>query len=270
MVKPSQKRQVVVHLKTSFKAGLARCCSLVNWSRSNWYYESKKDDSELQEKLEGLTLKYPTRGFDNYYNRLRNEGYKWSRNRVLRVYRELGLVRRKKKRKKLPEALRKPIEQPRKLNEIWSMDFMSDSLQDGRALRVLNIIDDCNRESLCITGTLSFPAERLVRVLDELVELHGYPKYIRTDNGPEFISKHYQDWCKRMNITPVYIEPGKPMQNGYIERFNRTFREDVLDAYMFSSYTDFNRLGQDWRMDYNAPPHKGLGYKTPKQYALRA
>ena len=158
---------------------------------------------------------------------------------MLRVYREQGLVRRPKRRRRIPEELRKPLYQPPKVNEVWSMDFMSDSLTDGRAFRVLNVIDDYNRECLLSEGSLSFPSERVIRQLEELLVYYGKPKYIRTDNGPEFTSIVYRKWCKDNGIIRVYSEPGKPMQNGYIERFNRTFREDVLDAYLLSSLKQF-------------------------------
>jgi len=158
-----------------------------------------------------------------------------------------GLVRRPKRRRKLAKELRKPLYQPPAVNEVWSIDFVSDSLTDGRAFRVLNVIDDYNRECLLSEGSLSFPSEQVMRQLEELLEYYGKPKYIRTDNGPEFTSKAYKEWCENKGIIRVYSEPGKPMENGYIERFNRTFREDVLDSDI-------------WRTDYNDNhPHTALG-----------
>ena len=228
------------------------------------------DDSQVIEKLRSLCESHPNRGFDNYYLRIQREGFKWARSRVLRVYREQGMVRRQKRRRKLPDELRKPLIVPDILNEVWSMDFMSDSLIDGRTFRVLNIIDDHNRESICIEGNISFPARRVIQALEIAVEEKGCPRFIRTDNGPEFISKEYKEWCKMNKIIPVYSEPGKPMQNGFIERFNRTFREDVLDAYLFTSLAQFNVLAEKWQEDYNNfHPHKSLGNQSPKEYAPR-
>ncbi len=271
MVKPSVKKEVIVYLKDTYKAGTGRMTSLVDRSRSNWYYKSKKDDSEIVEKFKELVLKYPNRGFENYYHRIRREGNKWAWSRMLRVYREMGLVRRPKKRKRLPKELRKPLEQPKELNEVWSMDFMSDSLSDGRTFRVLNIIDDCNRACLQNKGSISYPSLGVIRILTQLGEEVGFPKYIRTDNGPEFISKDYKEWCEQNNIIRVYSEPGKPMQNGYVERFNRTFREDILDAYLFSSISQFNVLAEKWKDDYNTThPHQSLGNKSPQEYAQRS
>jgi len=271
VVKSSVKREVVSYLKDTYKAGTGRMTNLVGRSRSNWYYESKKDDNEVIGKFKELVLKYPNRGFDNYYHRIRREGYKWARSRMLRVYRDQGLVRRPKKRKRLPEELRKPLEQPKGLNEVWSMDFMSDSLSDGRTFRILNVIDDCNRECLVSQGSISYPSLGVTRVLEQLGEEIGYPKYLRTDNGPEFISKDYKKWCLKNKITRVYSEPGKPMQNGYVERFNRTFREDILDSYMFSSVSQFNVISEKWKKDYNEThPHKSLKNKSPRDYAQRS
>jgi len=182
----------------------------------------------------------------------------------------MGLVRRVKKRRRLPEGLKKPLDVAKGLNEVWSLDFMSDTLIDGRQLRVLNIIDEYNRESLVNEGGISLPSSRVIRSLNRLIEELGKPKYIRSDNGPEFISREYRDWCEEQGITPLYISPGKPMENGYIERFNRTFREDVLDAYLFTSISQYNLVAEKWREDYNDNhPHQSLQNKSPREYAPR-
>lgn len=270
MVKPSVKKQVVSYLKAKYNVGIRLATKVMGISRSNWYYQSKLDDSEIIAQLESLVGSHPNRGFDNYYNRIRRAGFKWARCRVLRVYREMGLVRRAKRRRKLPDALRRPLSAPSELNEIWSMDFMSDSLEDGRMFRILNIIDDCNRECIISEGSISFPSLRVIRTLDKKAEDVGYPKYLRTDNGPEFIAKEYKEWAKAKGITLVYAEPGKPMQNGYVERFNRTFREDILDAYLFSSISQFNILAEEWAADYNQyHPHTSLGNKSPHEHRKR-
>ena len=264
------KKEVVKYLKSMYEVGVRLASNVVGISRSTFYYQSKLDDSQIIEKLKEIADKYPNRGFENYYYRLKREGYQWGRNRVLRVYRELGLVRRSKKRKKLPEGLRQPLYNPSELNEVWSMDFMSDTLDDGRPFRILNVIDDCNRECLISQGSISFPALRVIRELDKVAQQIGYPNCIRTDNGPEFIAKDYKQWAIKNNIKLVYSQPGKPMQNGYVERFNRTLREDVLDAYIFSSITQFNLLSEAWREDYNLyHPHKALGRKSPEEFKNR-
>lgn len=269
-MRPSVKKEVVKYLRSTFQVGVRLATKVVGISRSSWYYQSKLDDSEVIEKLNELTESHPTRGFENYYFRLRREGYKWSRNRVLRIYREMGLVRRTKRLRKLPESLKRPLHSPLQLNEVWSMDFMSDTLEDGRPFRILNVIDDCNRECLVCEGSISFPSLRVIRVLDQIAERTGYPKYLRTDNGPEFLSKDYKEWAEKNHVICVYSAPGKPMQNGFVERFNRTFREDVLDAYLFNSTNQFNVISEYWKDDYNNNhPHESLGRMSPKDFQNR-
>ena len=150
-------------------------------------------------------------------------------------------------------------------------DFRSDSLADGRTIRVLNVIDDYNRECLVANGAISYPSSRVIDDLERLKEEVGLPKFIRTDNGPEFTSKDYHTWCEKNKITRVYSQPGKPMQNGYVERFNRTFREDVLDSYLFMSLGQFQLIADTWREDYNNfHSHKSLKNKSPKEYGSRS
>lgn len=229
-----------------------------------FYYRSLKDDEPLITKLLELSEKYPTRGFDNYYGKIRNEGLMWNRKRVLRVYRSLNLKMRRKKKRRLPSRDKKELETPSKLNETWSIDFMSDALTTGRRFRVLNVIDDHNREALITEAYYSIPATRLINSLKQLIRERGKPKTIRTDNGPEFISKAFVRFCNERQIELHYIQPGKPAQNAYIERFNRTFREDVLDAYLFETIEQVNMEAYHWQIDYNANhPHKALKGLSP-------
>lgn len=147
---------------------------------------------------------------------------------------------------------------------------MSDALSDGRKVRVFNVIDDCNREALSIDAGLSYPARALVETLTNLKEDFGAPKYIRCDNGPEVIFKKFTKWCEKNFIEIKHTQPGKPMQNGYIERFNRFFREDILDSYYFNDIYQLQKISDNWREDYNFHyPHKSLGNKSPKEYMPR-
>ena len=261
---------MVSYLLAAYKVSIARACHVVGLHRSMWYYQAKKDDSEVVAKLTELAEDLPTRGFDVYYNRIRTEGLVWNRKRVLRVYRGMKLGMRRRHKKRVPTRIQQPLETPGGLNEVWSMDFMSDSLSDGRRVRMFNVIDDYNSEALPVEPGLSFPATRVTRVLNQLEEEIGLPKVIRVDNGPEFISKEFTAWCKQKDIEIRYIQPGKPMQNGFIERFNRTFREDVLDAYWFEDLEQLGIIAEKWRYDYNYyHPHKALEYKAPCQYASR-
>ena len=183
------------------------------------------------------------------------------------MYCELELNLRIKPRKRVPSRDPQPLSVPEAANEFWSMDFMSDSLICGRTFRTLNIIDDFNRESLSIEIDFSLPSERVVRVLDHLAEWRGYPNFIRVDNGPELISQTLKDWAVEHGVVLDWIEPGKPTQNSYIERFNRTYREDILDQYAFSNLDEVRDLSQEWQAMYNGErPHMSLNDMTPWEY----
>jgi putative transposase len=264
VVKPSAKRKMYSYLFNKFNGGRRVICEVLQWSRSSSYRKSVKDDNEVEDKLRQLAKQYPTRGFDWYYLRIRSEGLVWNRKRVLRVYRKLGLVRRRKVKKRINRPYGEGLSQPIMPNITWSMDFMSDALEDSRKVRILNVIDDYNRQCLSIECGISMPSQRVTRILDELIELRGTPQSIRTDNGPEFTSHHYTDWCKAKGIKAKYIQAGKPNQNGYVERFNRTYREDILDAYIFESLSQLNIVSQKWQQQYNTEHHhQSLGGLTP-------
>jgi putative transposase len=214
-------------------------------------------------------VSHPTRGFGVYYGRIRNEGLPWNHKRVKRVYDLLKLNIRRKHKRRLPDRKKIPLEQPDAINKKWSMDFMSDALTDGRKFRTFNLIDDFNREVLAVEADTSLPARRVVRILERVIWEKGKPESIRVDNGPEFISHTLEGFCAEKGIKLQFIKPGKPMQNGYVERFNRTYREDVLDAYLFQSLKHVREISQDWMEDYNAyHPHRSLGRLSPIGYRL--
>lgn len=201
---------------------------------------------------------------------LRGKGYTWNHKKVYRVYSKLGLNLRRKYKKRLPSRIKEPLLQPLHPNLTWSMDFMEDRLTDGRKVRTLNIIDDFNREVLHITIDRSISSERVVRELDKLIEWRGKPERIRVDNGPEFIAHKLSDWCENQDVKLKYIQKGKPSQNGFIERFNRTFREEVLSNYSFISFTQLRLITQAWTWIYNNErPHKSLDYLTPVAFLLK-
>ena len=244
-----------------------RACRIVGLSTSAAYYKSRKDDSAVISKLEELAKKHPTRGFGVYYGRIRNEGIVWNHKRVKRVYDLLKLNIRRKHKRRLPNREKIALEQPESINKKWSMDFMSDALTDGRKFRTFNLIDDFNREVLAVEADTSLPAKRVVRVLERVIWEKGKPESIRVDNGPEFISSTLDNFCKEQGIDLQFIKPGKPIQNGYVERFNRTYREDILDAYLFRNLDQVNQLSQEWMKDYNAfHPHQSLNGYSPIGY----
>jgi putative transposase len=201
---------------------------------------------------------------------LRNQGYPWNHKRIRRIYLALGLNLRRKPRKRLPARLARALGTPTQANQTWSLDFMSDSLTDGRWFCTLNILDDFNREALWIEVDTSLPAERVIRVLENLIDWRGKPRSIRMDNGPELISHRLETWAKEKQIELLHIQPGKPAQNAYIERFNRTYREDILDAYLFDSLEEVRFLTEKWLDDYNSiRPHEALQGLSPRQFALQ-
>ena len=198
---------------------------------------------------------------------LRNQGRPWNHKRVYRVYCAMKLNLRINKRKRLPKRFPEPLAEPDALNICWSMDFMSDALLNGRRIRTLNIMDDFNREALAIEVDTSLPAKRVIRVLDQLADWRGFPQRIRVDNGPEFISSALALWAQDNQVKLDFIRPGRPDQNAYIERFNRTYREEVLDTYLFRNLQEVRTITQHWITSYNQDrPHDALGGLTPVAY----
>jgi len=235
------------------------------------YYHSCKQDQPVEEKLREWSQKKPTEGFWKLYGRIRNEGFIWNHKRVHRVYKTLGMNLKRKHKRRLPERVKIPLAQPEQINQSWSMDFMSDVLTSGQRFRTLNIIDDFNREALAIEVDTSLPAARVKRVLQAVIAWRGKPAQIRTDNGPEFIAGELSDWCSSNHIHLQYIQPGKPTQNAFVERFNGSFRKDILDAYLFSSLAQVRILSQEWLRDYNHHrPHEALDNLSPVAFKERA
>lgn len=235
---------------------------------STYQYQVKpKDDKELQDALSILVERHPAIGFWQCHYRLRYMGYRWNHKHLYRVYKSMRLNIRRRAKKRLPERVKLPLSVPCKPNQMWSLDFMSDSFTDGRKFRLLNVIDDFNRESLAIEADTSLPALRVIRTLEKLLINRGKPNNIRCDNGPEFISHRLQQWCECHKITLQYIQPGEPTQNAYIERNNGSLRRELLNAYLFTSLKEIRMMTLEWQKDYNRNrPHRALKYHTPHQY----
>lgn len=242
---------------------------MLNFSRSVYRYQPDPDrDKEVIDALSYLVEKYPRYGFPKLFVLLRRQGYRWNHKRVHRVYCKMGLNIRRKGKKRLPTRNPQPLSVPDSLNQNWSVDFMSDSLWDGRTFRTFNVVDDYNREALAIEVDLSLPAQRITRVLDRLATWRGYPRQIRMDNGPELISLKMADWAEKNNVHFEFIERGKPTQNSFIERFNGTYRHEILDYYIFHSLKEVRDITDRWLEEYNTErPHEALGNLTPSEYA---
>jgi putative transposase len=202
--------------------------------------------------------------------KLRQRGLVWNHKSVYRVYCKMGLNLRIKPRKRLASRVKQPLQIPENINISWSLDYMSDSLMNGNKFRTVNILDDCNREALHIEASHSMPSSRVTKVLDNVAEIRGYPDKLRLDNGPENLSRNMQNWANKHGVTICYIQPGKPAQNALIERFNRTYREEVLNMNLFKDVAEVQSITEEWLLEYNTQrPHESLGNLTPTEYASR-
>lgn len=255
-------------LRAQFQASINRCCDAACLSRTAFYYQAKlPDDDELIDVLLALIDKHPRWGFPKCRKRLKALGYPWNHKRIYRVYKLLKLNLRRKSKRRLPTRNPLPLQVPGQANYCWSMDFMSDTLQHGHRFRTLNVLDDFNREVLGIDINSGIQAPRVTQYLDQIAAWRGYPTQIRVDNGPEFTSSEFTEWAKQHDIYVDFIKPGSPYQNGYIERFNRTYREDVLDLYLFSNLDEVRQETDRWIQLYNYErPHDGLNDMTPIEY----
>lgn len=258
-------KQAVMEHDLSIRAA----CELFRVSETCYRYQPSRsgENQQIADWLIRLTDNQRNWGFSLCFFYLRNvKGFSWNHKRVYRIYRELELNLRIKPRKRLIREVPAPLAVPTTINQSWSMDFMHDQLADGRSYRLLNVIDDFNREALAIEVDLSLPASRVIRTLDQIIEWRGQPEKIRCDNGPEYISHLLANWAARRQITLEFIQPGKPQQNAYIERFNRTVRYDWLTQYVFESITQVQLHATRWLWTYNNErPNMALGGITPKQ-----
>lgn len=200
---------------------------------------------------------------------LKREGLVVNCKRTERVYREEKLSLRTKKRKKRP-TIRVEMPPATGANEMWAMDFIEDRFMDGRKLKAYTLIDEYTKESLVIEIDTSIGGQRVVRILDQVAALRGYPKAIRSDNGPEFTSKALFIWCETNNVTHVFIEPGKPTQNPFIESFHDKFRDEFLNENWFAVLKTAREKAEEWRQTYNGfRPHSTLDGLTPNEFAQR-
>jgi putative transposase len=244
---------------------------LVGMSASTLRYQPRDDGNEgLRERLQELAGQHRRHGYRMLHNRLRNDGWAINVKRTYRLYREEGLMVRKRRRKKLPVPERQPLVRPNQPDEVWSMEFVFDELASDRRVKTLTVVDDCSKEAVQIAADTSTPALYVTRVFDQVKAKRGLPKVIRTDNGPEFAGRTMQGWAARNGVELRFIQPGKPVQNAYIESFNSRFRDECLSQHWFASLSHMRSVIDNWRDDYNHHrPHSTLGYMPPAAFAAR-
>ncbi len=274
MVRPSHRREMARKAVAAGRCSIRLACQAFSISETCYRYRAKlgHENAVIADWLVRLTHNQRNWGFGLCYLYLRNiKGFCWNHKRVYRIYRALELNLRIKPKKRLIREKPEPLAVPEEVNQSWSMDFMHDQLSDGRTYRLFNVIDDYNREGLIIDADFSLPAERVIRSLEQLIEWRGKPQAIRCDNGPEYVSHKLIAWAKKQHIEVNYIQPGKPQQNAYVERYNRTIRYDWLSHYLFESITEVQDFATRWLWTYNNErPNMALGGITPKQKVAMA
>ena len=257
-------------MHTTHGLSIQQGCIALKLARSA-YYQVPVDwqvrDQEIIEALNQLVEAHPRWGVWKYIDRLRALGRPWNHKRIYRVYRQLKLNQPRRTKRRLPKRPSLPVFVPEGRNEVWSADFMSDALYHGPRFRTFNIMDDFNREALAIEIDTSLRAERIIRVLERLKVERDLPHMIRVDNGPEFLAQALQDWGKANRVLIYYIQPGRPTQNAFIERFNRTYRNEVLNLYLFRSLEEVREITAEWMTIYNEHrPHEALQGAAPWTY----
>jgi putative transposase len=242
---------------------------MVGLCRSSFRYQAKpSNDSEIRARLRQLAESRRKFGAPRLHVLLRREGFFINHKRTERLYREEGLSLRLKRRRKRGSHLRVVLDAPERINQHWSMDFVADSLYNGRRLRVLTVVDDLSKECPVLEVDHSLTGQRITRVLERVALIRGLPEVITVDNGPEFISKALDSWAYTNGVKLRFIQPGKPTQNAYIESFNGKFRDECLNEHVFVSLADAREKIENWRLDYNANrPHRSLKQLTPEEFA---
>lgn len=243
-----------------------RACRLIGIGRSVKRYKRAEDrNQDLRKQLRKVALEKPKYGYRMLGDLMRTRGTMSNHKRIYRLYREENLALRRKKRSKRIVRERQQMPVPQEPNRHWAMDFIHDSLWNGRRFRCLTIVDLCSRYVPAIEVGFSLPAARVIATLDRLAFLRGLPEVITVDNGPEFVCRAMAQWAEANGVTLDFIEPGKPMQNGFIESLNRTFRHECLDANSFRSILGARTEIERWRNEYNTErPHSAIERRTPE------
>ncbi len=276
MASPGRQEEMIGLLQERSGSSVRRSCRVLGLRRQTYYrrkqgFRMEERDKEVIEMLHRVTKRFIAWGFWMVFYYLRCNGYTWNHKRVYRVWKQEELhLRLPPKRPGLRRSY-KELLAPERINEGWAMDFVSDWVvgPNEQAVRIINIMDECSRKALWTEAHSSISAKKLIEVLDQVVAWRGAPAYIRCDNGPEFISNCLQEWAQKQDVELRFIQPGKPSQNGLIERLNKTLRVECLNLAWFRNLSELNEQIQAWSYTYNQErPHQNLGYKTPDHYEI--
>lgn len=260
-------------LRDRFGVSERRACKVVGQHRSTQRLEPPApadDDAELREWLRAFSKQRPRWGWRRAAKQLRRDGRSINNKRVQRLWREEGLRVPYKKRKKRMVGIGSPVGAmcPIAPNALWAMDFQFDVTVDGHTVKLLNVVDEYTRECPAIVVDRSIDADQVVATLDRLAVVRGYPAFVRFDNGPEFVAHAVADWCRFNGVDSIFIDPGSPWQNAWIESFNSRLRDELLNGWIFDSLLEAQVIIEDWRVDYNINrPHSAHGELTPAEFA---
>jgi len=257
-------------LITEHQLSERRACRLVGLSRDSYRHPPEADQMTKQLSGKIVEVAHARRrfGYRRIHDLLRPEFPGVNHKRVYRLYSAANLAVRKRKKAKRPANERVPLQLAQTVNEVWSMDFVSDSLANGRRLKCLTVADDFSHECVDIAVDYGISGEYVTRLLDRAAIFRGYPSAVRSDNGPEFTSRAFMAWAQSHGIRHILIEPGRPMQNGYIESFNGKFRDECLNDHWFQTLHQARTVISAWRQDYNeVRPHSSIGRIAPARFA---
>ena len=268
-MKPAVRRVAVLFLEGERGLSQRRACGLLTMHRSTARYERhRRDDKPIRARLRELAAEKRRYGYRRLHVLLRREGVCVNHKCVERIYREEGLSLRRKKRKRATSVARTPAPRPQRPDEVWCLDFVHDQLWWGRRIRMLNVLDVCTREALGIEVDTSLSGVRVSRVLDRIIDERGQaPQTIIMDNGPELTSKALDQWAYARGVRLHFIDPGKPVQNCFVESFNDKFRDECLNEHWFTTIWDAREKIEAYRVEYNRErPHSSLGDLTPEEF----
>jgi putative transposase len=273
MARPALKRPVVEYIRDHYGVPRRRACRLVGLHRSVFYYQSVKNPRlELRGRMHELARTRVRYGYRRLHVLLKREGWSLGRNQAYRLYCEEGLqLRSKLPRRRKMGVTRRERFVPRRVNQAWSMDFVSDQLVDGERFRALTIVDVFSRESLAIEVGQRLRAENVVEVCNRLVARRGKPKRVFVDNGSEFSGRMFDLWAYHHGVRIDFSRPGKPTDNCFIETFNGSLRDECLNVHWFETLEEAKARIEAWRKDYNeSRPHQALREQTPDEFAAQA